>query len=167
MTKYIFLNCPLFSSCPTGPATLPSVNFRDFWDKVPSRQSELSVSFFFFATFTGSSVNCCLDVHMRISNQHAVSSWWIGYCATWNNYLKHDSVHLLHCGTKLPFSTVHTQSPKPMVMNVQRYFQIKKNKVWMDPNLLQVNFTINGHIGENAYNCIQLNFMRNLNHKPC
>ena len=27
-----------------GPATLPSVNFRDFRDEVPSRQSELSVS---------------------------------------------------------------------------------------------------------------------------
>lgn len=33
-------SCP----CPTGPATLPSVNFRDFRDEVPSRQSELSVS---------------------------------------------------------------------------------------------------------------------------
>lgn len=39
---FLFLNPPSFLCA--GSSTLPSVNFRDFWDEVPSRQSQLSVS---------------------------------------------------------------------------------------------------------------------------
>lgn len=47
-----------------GPATLPSVNFRDFRDKVPSRQSELSVSV--AQLFTQSQFALSIHIHKEL-----------------------------------------------------------------------------------------------------
>ena len=47
----------------SGPATLPSVNFRDFWDEIPSRQSELSVSLF-------------LSLSLSLMSAHFQITWW-------------------------------------------------------------------------------------------
>lgn len=41
---FLAVKTSLFIGCFSGPAAMPSVNFRDFWDEVPSRQSQLSVS---------------------------------------------------------------------------------------------------------------------------
>lgn len=63
---------PSLLPCFTGPVTLPSVNFRDFRDEVPSRQSELSVSVFTFGH----------ERHARImlASNSGANEGWFKYC---------------------------------------------------------------------------------------